>query len=239
MISSLQKLVGIGSDIGRTSSSSVPFNAALPISVEVLRRIDVMRYRLKVGRKELTTKSHKTLKEGQTYWGNFFEGKGGVLTLSHLYPQPRLFQDEAYFLPLCLEGLFEGKNFSYTEFKTFLIEQLSDETLPKSSFQTYTSMLLALNKHVLHLPLLDKGKRVLLQIQMTPSCLHFYIAFEHLGPLTGVIEADKLSMACMYENTFLTLKKEDTKVGIPMNLTLQTEITPLFDSNDLVLDLKG
>ncbi|MBN1839990.1 MAG: hypothetical protein JW802_08120 [Campylobacterales bacterium] len=239
MISSLQKLVGIGSDIGRTSSSSVPFNAALPISIEVLKKIDPMRYRLKVGRKELTTKSHKTLKEGQTYWGNFFEGKGGVLTLSHLYPQPRLFQDEAYFLPLSLEDLFENENFSYTEFKTFLIKQLSDETLPKNSFQTYTSMLLALNKQVLHLPLLDKGKRVLLQIQMASSSLHFYIAFEHLGPLNGLIKADKLSLFCMYENTFFTLKKENNQMGIPMELTLGQEITPLFDSNDLVLDLKG
>ncbi|AFL68432.1 hypothetical protein [Sulfurospirillum barnesii] len=239
MISSLQKLVGIGSDIGKTSSSSVPFNSTLPISIAVLKKIDPMRYRLKVGRKELTTKSHKTLKEGQSYWGNFFEGKGGVLTLSHLYKQPTLFENAEAFLPIGLDKLFEEKTLSYTQFKTFLLEQLCDETLPKNLFQTYTYMLLALNKHVLHVPFLHEGKKILLQMHYENSVLHFYIAFEHLGPLQGRIETGKLFLFCLYETSFITLKKALHQANLSIELGLEQEIEPLFDSNDLVLDLKG
>ncbi len=71
MISTLQRLAGIHQDVVQGSSSSINFNANLPINVEVLKQLDSSRYRLKLGRKELTTKSHKPLREGEMYWGNF------------------------------------------------------------------------------------------------------------------------------------------------------------------------
>ena len=134
MISTLQKLAGIGSDIGHTSSSNINFNANLPVSIEVLQQIDSVRYRLKIGRKELTTKSSKNLKEGEKYWANFSEGNGGVLTISNLWKQPKFFEQDAYFLPTSLEKLFESKNFSYTSFKKF-----SPQTIGNRQQQGYFS----------------------------------------------------------------------------------------------------
>lgn len=240
MISTLQKLAGIGSDIGHTSSSSINFNANLPVTIEVLKRIDAARYRLKIGRKELTTKSSKNLAEGQKYWANFSEGKGGVLTISNLYRQPGLFEDETYFLPLSLDQLLDESSFSYSDFRDFLLKQLSYEQLSKESFKTYAYMLLALSKATVHLPLLHQEKKVMVQFQKQgDASLHFYIASEHLGPLWGIMSATELQIAIMYEKSFYYLQKESPKLGMITHLTLQKEIKPLFDLSDLVLDVKG
>jgi len=240
MISTLQKLAGIGSDIGHTSSSNINFNANLPVSIEVLKQIDATRYRLKLGRKELTTKSSKNLKEGQKYWANFSEGRGGILTISNLWKQPQLFEDEAYFLPISLEEFFESKSFNYNDFKAFLLKQLSDEVLSKELFKTYSYMLLALSKATIHIPLLFKGKKVMVQFQkQADESLLFYIAYEHLGPLLGSISPTGFEIATMYDKSLHYLQKESPKLGMITHFTLKKELKPLFDISDLVLDLKG
>jgi len=240
MISTLQKLAGIGSDIGHTSSSSINFNANLPVSIEVLKQIDGLRYRLKVGRKELTTKSNQMLREGEKYWANFAEGKGGIITISNLYKQPKLFEDETYFLPMILEQLCESYTFSFNDFKAFLLKELSDAQLSKELFKAYAYMLLALSKATIHLPLMYEGKKVMLQLQkQTDESLIFYIAYEHLGPIWGSIKPTEFKIAVMYEKSFHYLQKQSPKLGMITHLTLQKELKPLFDVSDLVLDLKG
>lgn len=240
MISTLQKLAGLGSDMGHTSSSSINFNANLPVSIEVIKQIDATRYRLKLGRKELTTKSSKNLKAGQKYWANFSEKQGGILTISSLFKQPQLFENEAYFLPLSYKDFFDTKAFSYGEFKAFLLKELSQESISKTLFQTLSYMLLALSKATIHLPFLSDGKKVLLQFQkQADETLVFYMALEHLGPLRGTLNQTKLHIATMYEKSFHYLQKESPKLGMITHITLQSEIAPLFDMSDMVLDLKG
>lgn len=240
MISTLRKLAGLGSDIGHTSSSSINFNANLPVSIEVMKQIDPTRYRLKLGRKELTTKSGKNLKEGQKYWANFSEKQGGILTISSLYKQPQLFEKDEYFLPLDYEHFFDSKTFSYNDFKAFLLKQLSDDTLSKTLFKTLSYMLLALSKATIHLPLSYDGKKVMLQFQVqADETLLFYMALEHLGPLRGILSPTELHIATMYEKSFHYLQKESPKLGMITHITLQQEILPLFDLSDIVLDLKG
>lgn len=239
MISTLQKLAGIGSDIGRTSSSSVNFNANLPVSIEVIRQIDGGRYCLKVGRKELTTKSSKNLKEGEKYWANFAEGKGGILTISNLYRQPKLFENDAYFLPMGLEQILDENSFSYNEFRAFLVKQLGSE-IPKELFTLYAYMLLALSKAIIHLPLIHEGKKVMVQFQKKEDAsLLFYIAYEHLGPMYGIIQDSSVEIAAMYEKSVYYLQKESPKLGMITHLSLQKELKPLFDLGDVALDVKG
>ncbi len=74
--------------------SSRHYNASLPISIEVLELVGFKRYRLKVGHKEMTTKSMKPLNKGERYWGNFSEAKDGILTISHLRKKPEIIQLE-------------------------------------------------------------------------------------------------------------------------------------------------
>ena len=242
MISTLQKLAGIGTNIVDHSASAINFNANLPITIEVLKQLGHDRFRLKLGRKELTTKSQKNLKEGKKYWGNFFQGKGGVLTISHLYPQPSFFQSSDNFLPLGLDT-FLTPNFSMENWKAFLIHHLTDENTAKELFSTLSIMLLALHKSVVHLPLLVEEKKMLLQFCAEGKNIKFYAAFENLGPIKGTLSLTnnglEVSLEVAYEKSLYFLQKEMHKLGIITELSLCNEIQPLFDSNDLLLDLKG
>jgi len=239
MISTLQKLAGIGSDIGHTSSSGINFNANLPVTIAVLKQIDNVRYRLKIGRKELTTKSSNPLKEGEKYWANFAEGNGGILTISNLWKQPQLFEDDGYFLPTSFKEFFHSKDFSYTEFKAFLLKQLSSES-SKELFKLYAYMLLALSKGIIHLPFIHEGKKVMMQFQkQADASLLFYIAYEHLGPFYGNLGENELRMVAMYEKSLYYLQKESPKLGMITHFSMQKEIKPLFDLSDVALDVKG
>lgn len=240
MISTLQKLAGLGNDIGHTSSSSLTFNANLPVTIEVLRRIDAFRYQLRVGRKELTTKSQKQLIPGKRYWANFFEGKGNVLTISQLWPQPDFFNDASSFIRFSKEILFEQHCFSYTAFKRHIFQTMSSPELSKEDFFHYSYMLLAFSKEVVHLPWYIDDKKILLQFSSTEEGnLHYYIAHENLGPLGGMITSNELQIDVMYEKSLVYLQKEHEKLGIITRLGLNKEIEPLFDTSNLTFDIKG
>ena len=242
MISTLKKLAGLDTNITDHHAAQVNFNANLPITIEVLKQLGIEHFQLKLGRKELTTRSQKHLKEGKKYWGNFFQGKGGILTISHLYPQPLLFQSESHFLPLSLENILTPL-FSTTKWKEFLVHHLSDPKTNKELFSALSIILLALNKNVVHLPLLNDGKKMLLQFLAQGDKVKFYIAFENLGPIQGILSLSDHSMEASlevaYEKSLYFLQKEAHKLDIITELSLTQEIQPLFDSNDLLLDLKG
>jgi len=239
MISTLKRLAGIDSNIVDHSNTSINFNANLPINVTVLKQLDSARYRLKIGRKELTTKSQKPLREGEIYWGDFSQGQGGILTLSQLWKQPRLFQTKEHFLETGLEEIIREDAFSLLLFKEVLLGALLSKECSKLLFTTFSYMLLALTKGVVHLPFYNDNKRYLLQfIPQVDTCL-FYCAFENLGPMHGKISHDCLEIVCMYEKSLFFLEKELSKLGMIATLGLQKEIFPLFDADELSLDLKG
>lgn len=239
MISTLKRLAGINTSITHASNTSVNFNANLPISVEVLKKLDSSRYRLKLGRKELTTKSHKQLFEGEMYWGDFSQGQGGILTLSHLCKQPRLFQDKESFLETTLEDIIGSEAFSLRTFKEALLEALLNKECQKNHFKTFSYMLLALTKGVIHLPIRYENRRYLLQFISRKDTCTFYAAFENLGPLYGRITHDSLHLDGLYEKSLYFLEKELPKLGMIATLGLQKEIHPLFDADELSLNLKG
>lgn len=244
MISTLQKLAGIGSTITDSRASTINFNANLPITIEVLKQLDRDRFKLKLGRKELTTKSQKNLKEGKRYWGNFFEGKGGILTISNLTLQPYIFQSDAHFLDISLEPMMKN-SFSFEEWKAFLIQNLLDEHTSKETFATLSHMLVALSKHTIHLPLLREGKKYLLQFKNSsnPDQLRFYAGFENLGPIQGTITQHngllEMEIEVLYDKSLFFLQKESHKFDMITHISIAKDILPLYDLNDLLLDLKG
>ena len=239
MISTLQKLAGFGNEIAHSSSSSVNFNANLPVEIEVLSQLNAFHYRLKIGRKELSTKSKKELSVHKKYWANFDENKGGILTISQMHPQPELFED-AFFTPFELASWINRTTFDYTAFRTFLIETLTQEQCGKELFQSFSYMLHAFSKKIIHLPLILHGKKVLLQFfHNDPNTLSFYLAFENLGPMRGFLTQNELLLELCYEKSLYFLQKEQAKLDMITRFSLQKEIKPLFDRNDVVLDIKG
>lgn len=239
MISTLQKLVGMGVEKKHISHNHANFNANLPINVKVLQKIDASRYRLQIGRKELSTKSQKQLNEGETYWGDFAQGEAGILTLSHLYKQPNLFQNKATFLDAPLEDIIGFDDFSLLGFQDRLLNALLNDSIEPALFHSFSYILLALNKGIVHLPLWHGDRRIMVQFRFNDTQCHFYVASENMGPLEGILYANNCEIYAMYEKSLFFLKKQLPKLGMMATLGLKKEIHPLFDTHELTLDMKG
>lgn len=239
MISTLQKLVGLDTSRTHMPHSTVNFNANLPINVEVLEQMDKLRYRLKIGRKELNTKSQKPLFENEVYWGDFSQGEEGILKLSQLIRQPHLFQDKSAFLEAKLNEIIPYEQFSPASFHKNLLEQLLNEHLPSPLFRTFSYMLLALSKGVVHLPLQHEAKRCLLQFSLNKQRCSFYLALENMGPIEGIITPQGIEIFVLYEKSLFFLEKQLPKLDMIASLDLRKEIHPLFDTRELMLDMKG
>jgi hypothetical protein len=224
---------------------TIRFNAALPIGIEVLETVGHRRYHLRVGHKEMTTRSIKELKPGERYWGNFSESKDGILTISHLRKKPKIMQRDEGFILLdsfdFLEMFVASKTPSLV-FKQWILEALY-ETEEKALFRTLSSMLLALHEGIVHLPLQVANRQILLQWKenqrLNDSWIHFYIAYENLGALGGVVSPHHLALESLFERTayFLSQHKET----LPLTLTISTNDTllPLWEGESVLLDIKG
>lgn len=116
------------------STQTVRYNSSLPISIDVLEKIGYNRYRLQVGHREMTTRSHRPLKEKKRYWGNFSESRDGMLTISHLKEKPFLLQyHDRYLYVESFEflELFTLSPRPYQTYKEWLLNELSISNSPK------------------------------------------------------------------------------------------------------------
>ncbi|MCK9257302.1 MAG: hypothetical protein M0P02_04425 [Sulfurospirillaceae bacterium] len=226
---------------------TLQYNASLPISIDVLERIGYQRYKLKVGHKQMSTRSMKYLEKGEKYWGNFSETKGGILTINNLKKKPAIMQDSENFLNIdslqFLDELLNSNEFAL-EFKKFLLHALKNCNDNKDFF-TLTSMLLALHAGIIHLPLLIDDKIFLLQWRENQSLndglLDFYFAYENLGAIEGRVDfkKEKIFLRTLFTRTadFLNRFKSDAPFSfeaIPVN-----EIYPLWEGTDELLNIKG
>ena len=239
MISTLQQLVGLGERISSTPSKTVNFNANLPVNVSVIKKLDNTRYRLKIGRKELTTRSQKSLQEGTLYWGNFSQDKDGILMLSDLCAQPLLFQKQEYFLESDMEDIFSSQTFSINSFKKALLEKLTAPEVDKPTFRLLSFILLGLSKGVLHLPFFKENKRSIIQIRPFNDGHELYMALENLGPIKGVLTQKGFTLNLLYAKSLYFLEKEVSKLDMIVTLGLSKEMAPLYDANELSFDIKG
>lgn len=239
MISTLSKFTKINDNANKMPTR---FNSSLPINIEVLNSMSMNRYKLLIGRKEHTTKSQKNLKVGSKYWGSFGETKDNVIAISNLYLKPSFLQDEENFLNIeCTEFLkqFEEQEKPLETFKIWILNNLADIDINKKRFQIHTNMLLALKKNIIHLPLVHNGKITLLQFSYNHSDPDFYCTFENLGPIKGRIYKNILDLEVLFEKTYYFLTKEIEKFDIVANISINKQINPLYETDELILDLKG
>ena len=129
--------------------------------------------------------------------------------------------------------------FSPRIFKEALLEAMLNKACEKTLFTTFSYMLLALSKGIVHLPLCYETRRYLLQWTLENETCSFYAAFENLGPIRGQIQQDSLVIESIYEKSLFFLEKELPKLDMIATLSLQKEIYPLFDTDKLSLNLKG
>jgi len=225
---------------------SYHYNASLPISIEVLEPAGYRRYRLKVGHKELTTRSMKPLSKGERYWGNFSEAKDGILTISGLQKKPNLMQRDSAFIPMDSFD-FLAPFLDSTEptlvLKNWLLEALAlcDDKL---SFHTFSSMLLALHEGIVHLPLNIDSRLLLLQWRenqnLNQGFVEFYLAFDNLGAIKGrILNDSSIEFECLFERTAIFLAHQFPTAPFEYKIKTNDTLAPIWEGEHGLLDVKG
>lgn len=257
MISQITQIAKIDALLGKLSAKR--FNALLPVNIEVLKEEpQPQRYLLKVGHRELHTQSAKPLDVGAKYWGAMQEdAQKHTISLSKLLQKPKLLQSRQMhaFLPeftLQRVATLLSKESPKVEMKLLLLEHLA-QTGSKQEFLTLTNMIAALNTGLFTMLLKYQNKKSLFQfrkrkIQSETSnengMIDFYAAFEHLGPLEGIIEISKegrrLTLYLQYEESLAFLSRELESLDFEGRLLpKEGEVRPLYEPVSSLLDIKG
>ncbi len=217
---------------------TIKFNSALPVSIEVLSKVSLNRYELSVGRQVMKTKSLAPLNIGARYWGNFSKNKEGMLCISDLKLKPKVLQDELNFFELNSWDTVEQICTNGTSFlKNWILDMLA-QTQNKQDFLTLTSMLLALNDGIVHLPFKINNRPFLIQYKtLNKNLLHFYLAYDTMGAIKGEIGSE-IRMKVLYKksaNLFVNKKYEDKDI----NINIADELAPLWRGVGGILDEEG
>lgn len=138
------------------------FNDVLPIKFKVIDKLMFNRYKLLIGKKELTTKSNINLEPNTYYLAEIYDS----LVFKNLQAD-KVF---AYIDYDCFELL---KIAFRDDFKYTLINSLI-QTNQKSDYECYKTMLFALNEDILYLPCLLEGKPILIEYRKKKNELVIY-----------------------------------------------------------------
>ncbi len=256
MITQLAQIAKIDALLSKLSIKR--FNAILPVTVEVLQKSEPQKYDLKIGAKELSTKSAIDLEVGKKYWAVMGENmKTGTISLSKLLKNPAFFQKgkEPIFLPeVSARKMMEilSSKSPKAHMKTIFLNHLGNAG-SKQEFMTLANMILALNENIFTMFLKHEQNRTLFQFKKRASqsqtssedgIIDFYAAFEHIGPLEGIVEIDdrirRLTLYLYYEQSLEFLKEELIHLDFETKVVhKQRVISPLYEPVSSLLDLKG
>lgn len=242
MIHKLQNLVNTLKSI----QTPMSYNAALPMLIKVIAKLEGDMYLLQIGTQQLQTKSHKRLHVGERYWGEMGRSSLGHITLHNLIAQPKI-MEMFYNAPLkfTLSQLQEmGENSDIFEgFRDFLSQKCADAH-SKEEFMFLGNLLLGLKQGVLSLIIDEKNE--LLQIKKSGANK---VRFSAIMPLLGIIDGEigifkdthKLNMKVMYESTKALLERHigDLKGFYVENISIDTHIAPLYEYTQSLLDVRG
>ncbi|WP_331773957.1 hypothetical protein [Sulfurospirillum sp. 1612] len=231
----------------QSSYSKITFNTNLPLSITVLEKLYQNQYKLQVGKQELKARSNRTLSVNKQYWGILEENKEAILNLSHLVQKPEIYNSNSAFLDIEFDlfaQLLEEDPTPIQTLKKQMVEKMLDATTSKEEFLTLTYMLLAQNQGIFHFPIFLEGKKILLQFEKQD--LHttvFYLAFENLGPIRGIIRENgkilDISFEVMFDKSYQLLQKELKQNDLHITVTRTDMMVPLFNPSDVLLDVKG
>jgi len=232
----------VGKILKATNRLNMPkeFNSKLPLTIEVKKQINPIRYLLKVGNKEMETKSYTQLEIGKKYKATLIQ-KNSKIEIKNLKKLPEIFNKmpkKTYSLDdLLKDNPLESKE----KYKNFLLNHLANSD--KNDFIFFTNLLLATQQNIYHL-FINENKKALLQLKPKKRKLEFYGYFEHLGAVGGEIYLiDEIYLDLMVEfHNSLTLIEDNIKdlKGIILNSIKQKDIKPLFEiRGDNLLNLKA
>ncbi len=251
MITAIRDIAKIEGVLNRFQT--IEFNATLPVSLKVLEKLEQNRYLLLIGNKTTQTKSLIPLEENREYWGDFKYSKENILQLSNLLKKPDFEQKklskEIFFKFEELEKIF-SKESPKKSFKENILQKLSVSE-NRQDFIQLSNMLLALREDIFFIPIEYEQRRYFFQFKKKQKndivkkefTISFYASFKNLGPIKGEIKKvkdfTKLTIYTYYEKSMRFLKKEIKELDFDCEIKLSKDISPLFQSGEKLLDIKG
>ncbi|WOE71021.1 hypothetical protein RZR97_05450 [Hydrogenimonas thermophila] len=236
--------------------SAIEVNALLQVGIKVLKKEGKNSFLIQLGRHKFTTKSNTALENGREYWIQMSQTKEGIIQLKHLHPKPLLLQK---FLPLEYNHDFfksiSEKSKSIENIKNQIMQTMA-ATNNKDEFATLTQMLLSLHNGVFTIPIIENGKKMLLQMrkgkqknrEFNKDSIEFYAAMNNLGPIEGEITllngSKHLKLKLFYPRSIGLLKKYSNRLEGFSSINIiqaDTPVLPFWDGVNLVslLDIKG
>jgi hypothetical protein len=201
------------------------FNATLPVKIEVKKEINPIRYLIKLGNREIETKSNLPLTVGKKYFAQIKEYKSSI-QISNLKPFPEI-------LEIIEKIPFKEKLFKFS--KEEILHHLANSN-SKTEFIFYTNLLLAFNEKIHHL-LINEKKKALIQYKYSKNRVKFYAVFTHLGEIEGEITSDSLTIHSPYKATLRLIEQYKDELNLNVFLK-QTEVKQLFNFSENLLNLK-
>ncbi len=244
MIRGIKKVQKVAKKIDKLSTT---FNNNLPISITVLEESYNQKYKLLLGKKKITARSKKKLIVGHKYWGDLNSTDDGILSISNLIIKPKIFNSNLAFMEVQKDIFFQtllNQENPMQEIKKSIINKMSHEQTSKEEFLSLSYMLLAFEKKVFHIPAIINTRKVLLQFQEnSDKNLDFYLAFENLGAIKGIITSceaiNRVHISVMFKKSFYFIKQVMQEEEFDVTFSINQEIEPLFNSNEMLLDVKG
>ncbi len=204
------------------------FNASLPVKIEIKKQINPIRYLIKLGNREIETKSYLPLIVGKKYIAEIKENKN-QLNISNLKPLPEILD--------ILEKIdLKKTNKSLQTFtKQEIIHHLANSN-NKLEFIFYMNLLLALNEKIHHL-IINEKKKALLQYKYKKNKVKFYAVFTHLGEMEGEITTETLSIYSPFISTLKLIENFQDELNLKLFL-YQKEVNSIYTISENLLNLK-
>jgi len=201
------------------------FNGSLPVKIEVKKEINPIRFLIKLGNREIETKSYIPLKKGFSYLAEIKESKHSI-KISNLKEYPKILET--------LKKLNTKEEFvsSKDDIKHHLAKAEN-----KDEFLFWMNVLIAQKQKIYHL-MINEKKKALMQLKYKKNTIQFYAVFEHLGEIEGYLSLNKLKMFCEFDSTIsiINLYKDELPFIVEIE---KKDIKPMYQFSENLLNLKA
>jgi len=222
----ISKIGKVLKDLNRIGDVS-EFNATLPVKIEVKKEINPIRYLIKLGNREVETKSSFPLTVGKKYFAEIKEIKS-KLQISNLKEIPDI-------LEMLSKISFKNKEKTINFTKHEILNHLANSQ-NKLEFIFFTNMLLSFEQNIRHL-IINEQKKALIQYKYTKKSVKFYAVYNHLGEVEGEITQNSLTLYSPYTATLqlIQIYKDELELDV---FLYKKEPKPLFNFSENLLNLK-
>jgi len=241
----------------------IKFGSKLPITMNILERLDPLTYLLQMNGKKAFAESEKLLEPGMKYWGEATHKRGEKFVIKNMIKEPKFFRQvqENSFVDAkkVLEAFSSNSKTPFeTKFKQEIISRMASSS-SREEFIFLNQLLLSMENQVISIPVTYEDRSALFQYKYrrekrekdeveSIKSLDFYAVFETLGPMKGKVIFFKNSVSVNIDVNFETsreflirnIQRSDSVKNMDISIkVVENEIQPLysFTQNNL-LDLK-